>query len=105
MATNPDSEEIQVNGIKIMSALSGEPSYGQYIVDTGVVASVISGLEQFVDNRMFVHDAFSLLSQLTTESNNGRAATIAALKTPEGLEALTATIINYSNDTKLKTLV
>ena len=105
MAANEDSEITQVNGIKVMAALAIEPSYGQYIVDTGVVKSVISGLEQFIDNRGFVQDSFTLLSQLTQENNNGRAATIAALKTPEGIEAMTAAIINYSDDAKIKTAV
>jgi hypothetical protein len=105
MAANPDSEITQVHGIKVMSVLSGEPSYGKYIVDTGVVQSVISGLEQFVDNRNFVLDSFSLLSKLTQEQNNGRDATILALKTEEGLEALTTAIVNYGDDAKIKMLV
>jgi hypothetical protein len=105
MAANPDSEITQVNGIKVMAALATEPSYGQYIVDTGVVNSVITGLEQFIDNSNFVGDSFTLLSQLTEESNNGRAATIALLKTSEGFEAITAAIINYGDDAKMQTAV
>ena len=53
----------------------------------------------------FVGDSFTLLSQLTEESNNGRAATIALLKTSEGFEAITAAIINYGDDAKMQTAV
>lgn len=105
MAANPDSELTQANGIKLMSALAGEPSYGQYIVDTGVIQQVISGLQQFEDNHDFVQDSFSLLSKLCQEGNNGRVATIAALKTEEGLEAVTSAIANYGSDPKIKMLV